>query len=439
MSICAQDFAFTDLFLEMQCDRNHDGTKNLILRGNDLYKKIGERINDGDLITITTFLRKHPEVIALEFPYNDISDCGMSTLANYLKERPTIRYLNLMCNNISFRGVKYLADLGEILPLYTLRLSGNKIGHEGAKQLSKLLYKDVPLRYLDVSDTHQTTTGLAYLITSMMSNRGGTESLEYIDLGRPLPQNFHQIPDSHIAELVGQLIGVNKKLKEIHVQQCGFDFRDMEILLEGLYVNKTLVCLDLNNNNIGNDGVDYLCKYLKTSPQLECLMIGSNNFGNFGAKALSFNLPFSKIKLLDITNNCITDKGMINIFYTIRKTVKLRVLFIWGNKLTHTSLVVLQDLFRSELLQPKDTDVTLYCSDKKLKASWNPQANRYNHRFYCVSDYGYPPLRNILRIPAPPLEPAPINYRYHVNNVEVGLPSADWKSAEARNKYTDPH
>ncbi|KAK6631755.1 hypothetical protein RUM43_013819 [Polyplax serrata] len=438
MSICLQDFIFTDLFMEMQCDRNHDGTRNLILRGNDLMKKIGKRINDRDLIKITAFLRNHPEIVALDLPYNEISDCGMSTLANFFKERPIIRYINLMCNNIGPRGIKYFVDLGDIFPLHAFRLTGNNIGDEGGKLLSKLLSTETPLKFLDIMDTHQTITGLAHLITSMMKSRGGAETLKYIDIGRPLPQPYHKVPNTNIAELVCQLISCNTHLEEIHLQQCQFDFRDMEILADGLNANKNLVCLDLNNNNIGDDGVEFLCQYLKKSPQLECLMIGANNFGNSGAKALSFNLPFSKIKLLDITNNLITDEGMINIFYTVRKKVTLRALFIWGNKLSQASLVVLQRLFQSKLLDPQHTDIKLYCSDQQLKAAWNPQANRYNHRFYCVSDYGHPPLRQILRIPQPPMDPPDIKYRHHAGAIEMGLPSADWKYDWLETKYSDP-
>ncbi|EEB17761.1 leucine-rich repeat-containing protein, putative [Pediculus humanus corporis] len=426
MTLCAQDAILketylTELFLDMHCDKNADGTKNLILPGNELIKKIGKRIRDRDLVKIAMFLRNHQDVIALELPYNEITDCGMSILVNFFKERPVIRYLNLIGNEIGPRGITYLSEFSEFLPLRTLRLSGNKIGDEGGRLLCKILKLAPNLKFLDISDTHQSAKGLAYILSTLIKKKGKPYFLEYIDISRPLPQTYHQVPDAHLAEQI-----INNHLKEIHAENLGFDFRDMEIITEGLFFNKSLICLNFNNNNIGDDGVEFLCNYLKTCPQLECLMIGANNFSDLGAIALGNALPFSKIRLLDITRNRITDEGMLRIFYTIKKMEKLRGLFIWGNKITHSSLVVLKQLFESKTLDPEHTDVKFNCVDNELRVGWDPRVNRFKSRFYCVSPYGYPPKRTIKRIPPPSSEPPPIHYRHHVDDVDVGLPLADW-------------
>lgn len=438
MSICIQSFVFTEIFLEQQCTKNSDGTRNLILRGNDLSKKIGERINNGHIVTIVFYLRNHPDIVALDFPYNEISDCGIWTLTKFLKERPLIRYLNLIGNDIGPKGMEYLADLGDVAPFYTLRLSGNKIGVEGGKSLSKLLRRKTPLTFLDLSDTHQTTSSLSYILEALMGPRGGNKNLQYIDLGRPLLKPFHTFDDAHLAEFISQVLRENKHLKEIHLQQYQFDFRDAEILSGGLMYNQNLICLDLNNNNIGDDGVEYLCQCLKILPTLECLMIGANNFGNLGALSLSYSLPFSKIKLLDITNNRIRDEGMINIFYTIEKNIRLSALFLHGNKITHTSLQVLHRIFCSHLLDPNHTDVKLYYTDGKWKASWDPQANRFTHRFYCVSDYGHPSLLKPLHIFRQPVQPQNLKYRYHSDDESAGRPESDWTYDFGESKYIDP-
>lgn len=51
------------------------------------------------------------------------------------------------------------------------------------------------------------------------------------------------------------------------------------------------------------------------------------------SRALSFTLPFTKIRLLDISYNRIKATGIQDLLNTIKKPYMLRFLSMWGNEL----------------------------------------------------------------------------------------------------------
>lgn len=42
-------------------------------------------------------------------------------------------------------------------------------------------------------------------------------------------------------------------------------------------------------------------------------------------------MPYSKIRLLDISDNKIKDKGLMYIFHTLKKPYVMQLLYFWGN------------------------------------------------------------------------------------------------------------
>lgn len=42
-------------------------------------------------------------------------------------------------------------------------------------------------------------------------------------------------------------------------------------------------------------------------------------------------MPYSKLRLLDISNNKITDLGLAYIFHTLKKPYVMQLFYFWGN------------------------------------------------------------------------------------------------------------
>lgn len=117
------------------------------------------------------------------------------------------------------------------------------------------------------------------------------------------------------------------------MQKCEFDGHDVELLLIGLRANKSLLMLDLGYNRIGDTGIELIALWLRERPSLLGVNVAGNQISNTGARALSAHMPYSRIRLLDISSNKIEDAGIADILHTIKKPYYMRVFYVWGNKL----------------------------------------------------------------------------------------------------------
>lgn len=111
--------------------------------------------------------------------------------------------------------------------------------------------------------------------------------------------------------------------------------------------NNTLYLLDLGSNNIGDHGVEFITNWLVKRPVLKTLILCRNIITNHGARSLSFILPFSRILVLDISYNKITNDGMVDILNTLKKSPLLQQLKIFGNCISHPTAKVLIILIKS--------------------------------------------------------------------------------------------
>lgn len=304
----------SQIFFLLHCEKNADGTKNLILKGQDLQLRIYRRLEDCDIVTLTHFLTAYP-VVHLDLCYNRITDIGLKTFVlYYLTTEPKLEYLSLKGCDITQEGIKYLCH--EIsfyeFSIQNLRLSGNKFGAEGGKELAKLLDKNTHVEYLDVAETDQTLESVQYFLTILHKGHGHNKTIKVIDLSRPiLDFNRYNYNSGYLAEKVAIMLSCNDTLIELHLQKCQLDAHDFELLLIGLKENHTLLFLDIGLNKIGDYGIELLAKYLKNRPHLLGLNVSANGIGDSGARALSLGMSFSRIRLLDITHNKINDKGKI--------------------------------------------------------------------------------------------------------------------------------
>lgn len=406
----------TENFLLLFCEKNSDGTKNLVLKGKDMFQRINTRIKPNDMNKISDFLCKHPEVTGLNLCYNDISDKGFNILINnYLHNDNTLLDLNLIMCDITGKSVFNLVSLPTI-SLRSLRLTGNKIGEEAGKQLAKMLSYTNTVLHLDIGETDQTLTSVQYFIKILNNTYKLNHSLRVLDLSRVIPKfNRYPYDSSHFAESIGNMLQHNESLIEIHLQKNQFDGHDIELMLIGLQHNKTLLMLDLGYNRIGDNGIELLAEHLRNKPALLGLNVAGNGISNIGARGLSFAMPFSRIRLLDIGYNKITDRGMLDILNSIKKPFRMRMLNIWGNTMTHVTNRVIKRMIMSTVLEQKYLDVQPYEIDGIYYCAYYP-SDSYKHKYYCVMDYQCPVELKIKHnhLPTDQDEPkAKVDFKYY--------------------------
>ncbi|CAH0404409.1 unnamed protein product [Chilo suppressalis] len=390
--------------LSLFTERNSDGTGRLILRGNDLYDRFKLRIQDSDIRSIYQYVREAPRrITVLDLPYNQITDTGFSKLVKKLlvKGRSSIINLNVMNNNLTEKSALVLAQYPTFIKLKYLRLNGNHLGTKGGEYFARFLEDNTSVEYCDIGQSGQTLTSVAQIVAALRTDHiSPNRMLKVLDFSRiDNIFNRYNYESKWLAYHIELLLERNNTLIELHLQKNEFISHDMEYFARGLRRNHTVLYLDLGYNRIGDYGAELLAKYLAENPQLIFLNIAGNEIKDTGARAISFGMPYSKLRALDISNNKITDRGVLDLLNTIRKPYYLRFLNIWGNKFGHVACGVIERMLYSGTLFQHTIDVKIYEVDEILYAAYYPNpADRNKHLYYCELDYGFAqPIYDIKR------------------------------------------
>ncbi|CAF4887157.1 unnamed protein product [Pieris macdunnoughi] len=384
-------------------ERNSDGTAHLVLRGNDIYSRYQRRLGDVDIQALILYIRESPKRITrLDLSYNQITDIGFFKLLKKLliKGRSSIINLNIMNNNFTEKSILNLSKYADYLKLKYLRLNGNDFGENGGQYFADFLVKNKTVEFCDIGQTSLTLTGIAHIVTALRIDHGANNTIKVLDLNRLVPlSNRYSYETKWLAYHIEYLLERNSNIIELHLQKNEFISHDMEYFVRGLRNNKTLLYLDLGYNKFGDYGAGLLANYLKENPQLILINLAGNGIKDTGARALSFGLPYSKIRALDMSNNKLTDDGLLDLLNTLKKAFYLRFFNIFGNKIGHETCVVIQRMLLSGALFQHTIDVRLYEVDEVLHAAYYPNpADRNKHNYYCELEFGFAqPIYHIRR------------------------------------------
>ncbi|XP_032525816.2 leucine-rich repeat-containing protein 34-like [Danaus plexippus] len=392
--------------LNLFTERNSDGTGYLVLRGKDIYEKYNRRICDSDVRAICLYLKHSPRIITkVDLSYNSITDTGFFKLLKnvLIKGRSSVTNLNIMNNNITELSILNLSKYAKFLKLKYLRINGNDFGTKGGEYFADLLSNNRSIECCDIGETGQTLTSVAHIITALRYDHAGNTTLRVFDFSRIIPLfNRYSYETKWLAYHIEYLLERNDTIVELHLQKNELIGHDVEYLVRGLRNNKTLLYLDVGYNKIGEYGAELFGQYLSEKPQLILLNLAGNGIRDTGARALSFGLPYSRIRALDLGHNKITDDGILYILNTIKKPFYMRFLNLWGNDIGETTCGVIQRMLISGALFQHTIDVRLYSVDGVLHAAYYPNpANRNKHLYYNEMDFGceqpiYHIKRNVL-------------------------------------------
>jgi hypothetical protein len=155
-------------------------------------------------------------------------------------------------------------------------------------------------------------------------------------------RNYDFFADKNI-EYITQLFYNNKDLRIIWGQQPLSDSLltsfGTEKLYQALIFNKTLMILNLGNNNIGPKGSKFIASMIKDFKSLRNLMLGNNNIGNEGVKLIAEALKTDNIiESINLKMNDISDVGLAYICEAIRINDALMILTLDDNFITDEGL-----------------------------------------------------------------------------------------------------
>ncbi|CAG9855901.1 unnamed protein product [Phyllotreta striolata] len=386
------DKLLNENFIQLFVENNSDGTKHLRLKGKELYMRFGTRLKQRHMRTVATFLRKNPEIISVDLCYNDFGNEGLDTLTEYLFDHPNnIEYMNLMQCDITAEGIAKFSS-ATYNKIRLCRLNGNKIGASGAVHIGRLIQVSPTLEILDIAETDQTLESIESLLIIIEAS-----NIKVLDISRIIPNSYYtKYNQATLADDLSIALKSNEKFVELHIQKIEFDGHDVEILLNGLRENKSLEVLDLGYNLIADYGAELIATWLTERPNLKGLNLAGNRIGTIGARAMSFGLPFSKLRFLDMSNNRIQDQELTDLLDSLKKTPKLRIFFLWGNHWEEVACKRLHRMFASGVIEQEYVDVQICVVDGKYQAVHYP-ANAYKATYYALMKFGYPETLRIKR------------------------------------------
>ncbi|KAL7290110.1 hypothetical protein TKK_0015831 [Trichogramma kaykai] len=346
------------------CKDNSDGlTQSLILQGGKVEEKLGRRLKDWDFPRLILFLAKNKNVTNLCLANNEITSTGLMNLIDHLTliDSNHIIELDLRNNDISnLPPFNYLVHkASRLLNLQIFRLSGNNVGIDNSKRIAQMLSQNRSIRRLDLAQIGQDESSLVAFFLMLSNNRKNPNTtIKILDLSRPVPQSSIWVLDtSFIAVELGLMLRYNQTLEELRLQNFNFYCHDIGEMLENASYNKTLKLLDLNCNNIGDFGLEVLSKWLKKGSALESLSLSCNIITDHGLRALHHNIPYSKLRELDLSYNCIGDETAVELVKYLSLSSILRKVRIAGNKLGPQFNKVLQYMYSEKLLTTDNIDV----------------------------------------------------------------------------------
>ncbi|CAF3527415.1 unnamed protein product, partial [Rotaria sordida] len=143
------------------------------------------------------------------------------------------------------------------------------------------------------------------------------------------------IPEEQYTVL-GKLFSHDSLYTSIHLNDCNLSSQALQAFLHGLVTNTTCRKLELKGNSIHGAGTEALAKVLRKNQTLQSLRLEWNQIGSMDSPAFSsfcdaLSVNKSLIEL-DLRNNDISHVGGSELAAALKRNVTLRVLDLrWNN------------------------------------------------------------------------------------------------------------
>lgn len=212
-------------------------------------------ITDFAILPLCRALRVHPSVNTLWLGANQLSDVSAEHLSNLVAKNNVIKDINL---SNKWPVARWLD---------TEKLDHPHITEIGAQKFASVLANCCGLTALSLHDQRVRDVGACALFAAIPSS-----SLVMLNLGK------NEITDDACTELSNCLAAHYCPLRELFLDHNEIGNKGAVVISNGLSKNSGLFTLDLNSNNIGEQGVEALYETLCLNETVEALMIRNNKY-----------------------------------------------------------------------------------------------------------------------------------------------------------------
>jgi len=225
-------------------------------------------------IAIANMIKENTTIVKLNLERNCLGEFGIDVIADALCVNTTITNLNLSRNNLEEYGTHKITDaLNTNTTITNLNLSDNWLGEDGALVIAEALYVITTLRSLNLShnylrrNSYDSEIGIIAIANALCKNESITElDLEHNKIGlngaRELSKALYVNKTLKILNLennklcegaaceITKALYVNKTLKKLNLSDNKLDKYGLHVIVDALRYNNTLTLLNIGCNDL---------------------------------------------------------------------------------------------------------------------------------------------------------------------------------------------
>ena len=313
----------------------------VILQDRELYLS-GNNLGE-DTLSIMKALQHVNSLRMLSLCDKNISKELAIELALTIKSNKHLQKLWLNNSNLRFSANVIFQSLSTISTLKYLNLHNNQITEEAAETLASVILRNTGLEELHLGDNNLGKGALKVI-----------EALQHITSLRILDLQNNGLTNESSHEL-RNVFKSNKHIQKLWLNDNNLQSSVIN-MLQSLSTISTLKYLNMSNNQITEEAGEALASVILHNIRLEELHLNSNNLGEgmlFVAKALQH---ISSIRSLDMGNNSLSKEVSDELSLAITANKCLEKLYLYNTNLKYSAIVILQSLTMISKLKVIDVE-----------------------------------------------------------------------------------
>ena len=343
------------------------------------------KIEDEGCEFIANGLEKNKSLIELNLENNNISNKGINALCKNLKKNENLVKINLDGNNIT----EIDSDFYELFNwVKDIKISENPLNQSGIVRLFQgseynRLFTYLKFKYNSEDDFHFKcfnenikNIDLSFnhkINLSLMNHILSLKNLSKLNL------QMNNITDKEIKSIANFIKYNNTPIKNLILKNNKISSEGSMYISDLIKFSHTLKKLDLSFNELKSEGVKNICNAIITSNHsLEQLYLNGNKCNDYCAEDI-FNLLINsnstKLKLLSLSSNFFSNKGVDKILSSLRKNHSLKYLSLSENKIDSKAFINLANYLQFnktlKILEMKSSRINDKSLDSIIKIFWN--------------------------------------------------------------------
>ena len=327
-----------------------EAISSVILSNRKLERLVLDNNNIGKgLLHVAKALQKLDSLQVLGLSNNDMPKEVSNELALAIERNQSLKILQINDNNLESSSNNILEALCKLSSLHSLELQSNQLYPDTGQCLSFVISKNVQLNQLLLHNNNigkgmfHIAKALQQLNTVQILNLSNTnmpkETCHDLALAIKCNQCLHtfKLCNNNLHSSVSIILKALSKLsslKELDLKATQISEDTGEYLSDIILNNADLVCLNLNNNNIGK-GMFQIAKALQQLGSLETLALGNTNMPREIFDDLALAIECNPcLNNLQLNDNNLQSSAINILLQALSKISTLKVLSLQSNQLS---------------------------------------------------------------------------------------------------------